>query len=307
MKIKIFLFHRISPVRDHLWDPIEPSHFEFIINFLNKKYTLVPLETTLLEPEKKHSKPLASVVFDDGYKDFLNYSLPILKKYHCPASMYVVTDCVSKQLPPWTYILDYHFSESKKLKLNINNDLLPSHLRINSFSNVSERISFAKQFKPFLKTIPNDQRIELYNQVTESLDDVKVHNDLIMNWTELKQIKAEGIEIGSHTQTHPLLAKIDSESDLIKEIKVSGEIIESQLGSFPLTLSYPIGSYNETVKIIAKQSGYKFGLAVNQGFYDNNMQDVFEIPRTELYNESELKTKLRISGIIQKINHWRRK
>jgi len=219
--------------------------------------------------------------------------------------MYVVTDCVTQQLPPWTYILDHHFANSKKLELNLNTALLPEHLKTGAFRDNEERIAYAKQFKPFLKTVPDTQRAELYQQVIASLDDVSVPRNLMMSWDELRQIKNEGVEIGSHTVTHPLLAKIDSEAAITAEIKGSGQLIEKELGAFPRTLSYPIGSYNARVKAIAAQSGYQLGLAVNQGFYDSAKQDLFEIPRTELYNESMFKTKLRISGLAQQLKRIR--
>lgn len=307
MTLKIFLFHRVSPLRDPLWDPLDPGTFDAIIRHLQKRYTLVQLEQALLPGQGKNlQKPHAAVVFDDGYKDFTDHALPVLKKYNCPSSMYVVTDCATQQLPPWTYILDYHFSESKKLQLQLDEALLPEQLRRKKFHTAAERIAYARQLKPYLKTIPDASRRKLYSQAVASLDDVQVPSGLMMSWDELRALKSEGVEIGSHTMTHPLLAKLGSEAEISAEIKGSGDIIRQQLGHFPVTLSYPIGSYDTRVKRIAAESGYKLGLAVDQDFYDSRRHDLFGIPRTELYNESLFKTKLRISGLIRQLNTLRR-
>lgn len=302
MTIKIFLFHRVSPQRDILWDPIAPEKFDQIIRFISKNYEVVQLEKAILEPPRKTDKPFAAFVFDDGYRDFILYALPILKKYNCPTSMYVVTDCIEQQLPPWTYILDYHFIHSKILKLQLDTALLPESLKNTSFSNTEARFQFAKQFKPYLKKLPNQTRVQLYNQVLASLNDVQAPSDLIMNWEELAVLKAEHIEIGSHTKSHPLLNKLETETEIKAEIKGSGELIAKHLGNFPKTISYPIGGYSETVKKVALESGYQLGLAVNQEIYHRDKNDRFEIPRIELYNESFLKCRLRISGIISIIN-----
>jgi hypothetical protein len=221
--------------------------------------------------------------------------------------MYVITDCVEKQLPPWTYILDHHFIYSKKLQLNLDNDMLPDSLQHTKFSTDAARIAFAKELKPFLKTVPNKTRVHLYNQVITSLDDVQVPDQLMMNWKELREIKNEGVEIGSHTKSHPLLSKLEEESEILHELQDSGRLIEKQLGNFPLTISYPIGGYTASIKKLAAQGGYKIGLAVNQRSYDPSMQDVFEIPRIELYNESMFKTRLRISGMVSMLNKLRNK
>lgn len=306
MKIKVFLFHRVSPQRDSLWDPISPERFDSMIKYISKKHHIVSLEDHILgkNESKTIQKQLASVVFDDGYKDFLNYALPVLKKYNCPASMYVVTNCVTNQTPPWTYTLDYHFLNSKKLTIQLDPDLLPGDLRIKTFNDRASKLKFAKAFKPYLKKIKNSQRLLLLEQILSSMDDVTVPSNLIMNWDELREIKNEGIEIGSHSVTHPLLAELESKSELINEIKNSGTAIEKNLGHFPRTLSYPIGSYNELVKQTAKECGYQLGLAVNQKFYDNSVDDLFEIPRVELYNQNFITTNLRIRGVIPKIKNW---
>lgn len=306
MNIKIFLFHRVSPKKDPLWAPIPPEQFDSIIDYIAKNHTVVSLENHIIFSKelKPSSKKIAAIVFDDGYKDFLEYALPILKKHNCPASMYVVSDCVTTQVPPWTYILDYHFSNSKKLELKLNFDFLPENLHVQKFNNQDEKLKFAKDFKLQLKMIPNSQRVALFEQTISSLDDVSIPKNLMLNWDELLQIKNEGVEIGSHSMTHPLLAKLENESDLINEIKGSALIIEKMLGKFPLALSYPIGSYNETTKRIAKEAGYKMGLAVNQQFYDSSKNDLFEIPRVEIYSQSNLKTKFRILGLTSKINNW---
>lgn len=306
--VKIFLFHRVSPQKDLLWNPISPQKFDFIISHLQKKYSLVQLEDFILNGtgQNKSLKPLAAIVFDDGYKDFLEYSLPILKKRNCASSMYVVTDCVNNQLPPWTYILDYHFIHSQKLQIDMNNEFLPSDLKETSFLSVEARINYAKKFKPFLKTISNAKRLELYKQVVDSLNDVTVTNGLMMNWGDLKQIMREGVEIGSHSKTHPLLAKIETKKEIETELKDSANTIQQNLGKFPISISYPIGSYNKEVKEAAIACGYKIGLAVNQICYNSSVHDNFEIPRIELYHESNFKVKLRVSGIIQKLNSWRR-
>ena len=309
MKIKIFLFHRVSPKRDPLWDPISPERFDSIIRYITKTHYVVSLENQILsnKDELKISKKLAAIVFDDGYKDFLEYALPILKKYNCPSSMYIVTDCVNKQAPPWTYILDYHFLNSEKLEIKLNIDLLPKALQINTFSNLNSKLSFAKDFKLYLKKIVNSKRVQLYQQAIESFNDVNIPSDLMLSWNDLKQIKKESVEIGSHTVTHPLLAQLEDESEITEEIKGSGIIIQQQLGHFPKTISYPVGSYNGLVKKIAKESGYKLGLAVNQTFYNSNTSDIFEIPRVELYNQNFIKMNLRIAGIASTINNWTKK
>ena len=115
--VTTFLFHRINTVYDPLWNPIKPEHFEEIIIYLKKHFEFVSLQDYLLEDfVAQTKKPLCSIGFDDGYRDFLDFALPILKKYDCPSSMYVVTDCIDQDLPPWTYMLNHYFINTSNLQ-----------------------------------------------------------------------------------------------------------------------------------------------------------------------------------------------
>ncbi len=306
MKASIFLFHRVSPQRDKLWDPLSPERFDEILKYLKSKFEIYHAEkilslTPTLSKAEGAKKPLAAIVFDDGYKDYIEYSLPLLKKHNLPSSMYVVTSSVESGSPPWTYVLDNALANTKKSKLDIDISLLPAELKNTSWKNGSDKIAFAKKFKPYLKKISDAKRRTIFEQTIRSLNDVEAPQNLMMSWNEINQIKVAGTVIGSHTVSHPLLSKIENEKEIENELSLSAEKIKEHTGDFPLTISYPIGSFDERVKKIAVKTGYKFGLAVDQKEYESVKHDLFEVPRIELYNEPLLKTKLRINGTLEKI------
>jgi len=306
MKASIFLFHRVSPLRDKLWDPLSPERFDEILKYLKSKFEIHHAEkilslTPALSKRKGAEKPLAAIAFDDGYKDFIEYALPILKKHNLPSSMYVVTSSVESGIPPWTYVLDNALANTKKENLEIDTSLLPSELKKTSWKNEADKIAFAKKFKPYLKQVSDTARRTIFEQAIHSLNDVEAPQNLMMTWREINEIKTAGTVIGSHTVSHPLLAKIENDTEIENELSVSAKNIKENTGEFPVTISYPIGSFDERVKNIAQKTGYKFGLAVEQKTYESTKQDLFEVPRIELYNEPLLKTKLRINGTLEKI------
>ncbi|MBI3519306.1 MAG: polysaccharide deacetylase family protein, partial [Bacteroidetes bacterium] len=117
----------------------------------------------------------------------------------------------------------------------------------------------------------------------------------------LREMLSQGHIIGSHTVKHSMLGTMTNESEIRYELEESANTLSKKLGIFPLTISYPVGSYNETTVRISKEVGYKIGLAVKQTVYDPETVDLFEIPRIELYNESWWKTKLRIDNTLERI------
>ncbi|MGF2412911.1 polysaccharide deacetylase family protein [Ferruginibacter sp.] len=297
MNATILLFHRVNTVRDKLWDPMAPELFEKIIRFVSKNYEVLPLQEICLN-KKRHTKKALAITFDDGYRDYLDFALPVLKNYNLPSSMFVVAECVDNNLPTWTYIMDYLFFNTKKLALPpFDYGEACAAFAIYKWNNKEEQISYSKKFKQFLKLVDNERRNAIMQHFMESFDDVAAPCNLMMTWDDLRTLKNEPVEIGSHTLTHPPLATIDNQVELEKEIRISGEIIQQQLGYFPTTISYPVGSYNKKVKEVAKQAGYKIGLAVDQKLYNSQKQDLFEVPRIELYNDSFIRNKIKIYGI----------
>ncbi|MBL7739729.1 MAG: polysaccharide deacetylase family protein [Chitinophagaceae bacterium] len=301
MLIKNFLFHRVSDEKDILWPPMNVALFDRLVAYISRRYSVVSLEDRLLEGEtaRTHSRPLATILFDDGYKDNIEYAVPVLEKYKCPASFYVVTDCIDRDIPTWTYIVDGLFQQTQKKTLDLSLHFLPGSWSNPSFRTLKERLAFGAVLKPWMKTLSNEQRREVMMALQQSLNDVAVPEKKMMNWNDLRQMQSGGFVIGSHSVSHPLLASIESEQEIMSELTGSGKRIEAELGRFPVTISYPVGSYDQRVINCAQQAGYRLGLAVKQRFYNSGMDGLFAIPRVELYNEPFWKNRLRISGMYQ--------
>lgn len=299
--IRNFLFHRVHPTRDPLWDPMDVELFDKCIAYISKKYTVVLFED-LVEDNKALSQKnkYATIMFDDGYKDNIEYALPILEKYNVKASFYVVTDCIDKNIPTWTHILEHSFQFTDKNKIELAYDFIPIELQQSSFPNKDERLEFASKLKPFLKTIPHQKRETVLKSIEEQFDDVETP-ELMMNWDDVRELKKLGHYIGSHSVTHSMLGTMENEAEIEVELQKSGNRIKEELGYFPDTISYPIGSFDERVKKLSQKVGYSIGLAVKQNVFNPKSEDLFEVSRIELYNEPWWKTKLRISNSLENI------
>ncbi len=300
--VYILLFHRVSPVRDPLWDPMDPALFERVIRFLDKKYTVISLDEYFFKERRIFNRPPAIITFDDGYHDFIEYSFPVLQKYKMPATLFVVTDCIDKNEPTWTYKLDYLFFHTSKL-ITDEPPKVKGFKIIKSWKGKKERMSFGSKLKQHLKVVTPVQRDNVLAFYAKEFNDVQQERNTMLSWDELKFLHKNNIEIGSHTVTHPPLATLESEKMIVKEMVDSGMKIREHLGVFPSAISYPVGSYNGKVKNLAHRTGYRLGLAVDQKIYneDRHKHARFSIPRIELYNESFLKTRLRITGAVSKI------
>ena len=120
-----------------------------------------------------------------------------------------------------------------------------------------------------------------------------------MDWQDLLKLKGAGHYIGSHSVTHAMLGTMKDHKQISDELVLSAKIIEEKLGHFPISISYPVGSYNDTTVTLSREAGYSVGLAVKQRLYNPDLDPIFEIPRIELYNENWLKTKWRITNFLE--------
>jgi peptidoglycan/xylan/chitin deacetylase (PgdA/CDA1 family) len=78
-----------------------------------------------------------------------------------------------------------------------------------------------------------------------------------VSWPQLRKLLDAGMEIGSHTRSHPRLDKINDTDRLWDQISTSKQILESQLGATVDEFAYPFGSYNAAAALIVKSAGYK--------------------------------------------------
>ena len=298
--ISNFLFHRVNPERDKLWDPMDPVLFEKCMKYISQNYEVVLLEELIISNNIHPQKKYATIMFDDGYKDNIEFAAPILEKFKCKASFYVVTDCIDNNIPTWTHILEHLFQFTKKTEILIDFVCLPAELKITHLKTPEAKIEYIKKLKPVIKNLSHTDRASILDRIVKTYSDVALPK-LMMNWTDIQKLRRNGHYIGSHTSSHCMLGTMDNKQEIKDELLNSGKKIEEKLGYFPISVSYPVGSFNDQTIQIAKATGYKIGLAVKQNIYNQEKDGLFEISRIELYNESWWKTKMRISNRLESI------
>lgn len=104
---------------------------------------------------------------------------------------------------------------------------------------------------------------------------------MAITWDQLKEMKADGFSIGSHTIYHSdLTIPKDGESEadwmtrINKELYGSKKIIDKKLRQDTYLLAYPYGKYDQRAISIAREAGYKIAMSVQRGgnpFFANTL------------------------------------
>ena len=76
-----------------------------------------------------------------------------------------------------------------------------------------------------------------------------------MNWEQVRELHRAGMQIGSHSATHPYLPKL-SKSALCEELIRSREIIEDQIGARVDTFAIPFGATNNRIEFEVFSADY---------------------------------------------------
>ena len=115
-----------------------------------------------------------------------------------------------------------------------------------------------------------------------------------MNIAQLQAWLAQGMEIGSHTCTHPRLDQLDAAAAM-QEIETSRTVLTSSLGVPVEHFCYPYGRFNEATSTLVKRAGYRSAVASLRGIARRD-DDVFCLPRASIHGDgSWLKFLLKVA------------
>ncbi len=237
--IRNFIFHRISPeVIDPLME-IDLGHFEKCIAYIRKHYEVILVED-IHENAGSRNKPLATLSFDDGYLDNFLYAAPVLEKYNCRGTFFIVSECVEEQKPLWVTTIQYLLFKNDISGMNFNFDFLPADLRAGCKPNSGHhKAMFIRKMNNCLKKLPVNQKDLIYNYITDSCSDLSLPR-MMMNWQELAQLKEKGHYIGAHSHTHNNLTVIKDDAQLAEEFILPRQLIQQNLGYSPAHSHIPL-------------------------------------------------------------------
>jgi peptidoglycan/xylan/chitin deacetylase (PgdA/CDA1 family) len=83
----------------------------------------------------------------------------------------------------------------------------------------------------------------------------------MLDWTQVAEVAACGIECGGHSHTHPKLDTLPPAMARDEIARCKG-IIEERLGLEVASFAYPFGYYNASVKRMVEEAGYTSACAV---------------------------------------------
>lgn len=263
-QLTVLSLHRVSPETNYFWNPMKPSTFENLLKYLQQHYQVISINDIPGIKKSKKSKPFAVLSFDDGYYDFYEYALPLLKKYKLPSNHNIVNECAENNRVIWTQRLNFIFDHCMQNQLPVLFEYEEQHFALSDFNNNWMQCYLAV-YKWMLKQPVNVRTGLLMKQEAKFSISPAVK---MMNWDQVAECAACGVEIGSHTYSHDVISTITDEQVLHKEIVQSAIELGNKINRKINILALPNGEGNERLTKPLANAGIDYLLFVEDKIND---------------------------------------
>lgn len=217
----------------------------------------------------------ACITFDDGYADNAGIALPILQRYGLPATFFVATGFLSGGRM-WNDTV-----------IEVVRRLTPSQLDLSRLGlgdwtagTVHERYQTAMSVVYKLRYMDYDERRQKVAALASLVDDT-LPADLMMTKKQVRDLVDRGMEVGAHTVSHPVLARLDDRR-AVREIRDSKEELEVITGKPVMLFAYPNGrrgrDYGPRHVEMVREAGFSAAVCTQWGSADGTT-DPYQLPR----------------------------
>jgi len=117
-----------------------------------------------------------------------------------------------------------------------------------------------------------------------------------LSWAGIKALHAAGMEIGSHTYTHPDL-RGQPYDYVVWQVLGSKEAIEARIKEPVRLFAHPSGGYDQQVVEVLKSTGYWGAVAISQGAHQSSDR-TFELQRIRVRGSYSLR------DFVYWLNYW---
>jgi peptidoglycan/xylan/chitin deacetylase (PgdA/CDA1 family) len=285
----ILTYHRFSDLSagKDLDGKTTVQAFSEQLEYLKRNYRIVRLSDLVesLSQDKTLPRSLAAITIDDGYRDAYELAYPLLRRHGLPATVYLVTEFVESRIWLWTDKMRFITKQAPAQELNTTIEGKRLSLTL---GDERSRHSAAETVNLALKEVEDEVKNELIAQIARQLG-VELPNTPPAEYAAVSPQQAlemdrNGVEIGAHTLTHPILTRV-SDDRLHREVCEGRGRLESLLKHPVKHFCYPNGDYDHRVLSEVVQAGYQSAVTTLSGLCDSG-DDLFELRR--IHTESDM-------------------
>ncbi len=263
---QILLFHRVNDDRDPFLPSTPVNEFRRQMEYIARNFAVVTLDDIAegrLGTGNKHS---VAITFDDGYRDNFTSAFPVLKELGIPTTIFLATGYIGTGVMPWYDQVCLAFKLTARARLEGDSLGWPA----GSLASREQRVALLDRTLPWLRQMDDDARRKTLPALFHALgvpSSLTLPN-YMLNWDEVRQMRAQKIMFGAHTVTHPVLSRVTA-ARLREEICESKKTVEQKLQTEIRHFAYPFGrptDYSEEAKRCLREHGFRTAVTTEFGF-----------------------------------------
>lgn len=278
------IFHRVLPQPDPLFpNEMHAARFDALCGWLKSWFNVLPLNEAVNQlatgtlPERA-----ACITFDDGYADNATVAMPILRRHGMTATFFVATSFLDGgRMWNDTVIESIRNCAADRLDLQANG------LGEFGLNSLDERRTAIDQLLGQIKYLELDERQATVDLVQRAAGST-VADDLMMTSAQVKQLQREGMQVGAHTCSHPILARLPDDAAKL-ELSRSKSFLESLIEAPVDLFAYPNGKpgqdYLHRHALMARESGFSGAVSTAHGV-SSSLTDPFQLARFSPWDKS---------------------
>ncbi len=298
-RLSVFIFHRVLPQPDPLFpDEVDAARFDELLGWIRSWFQVLPLDTAIRQlSEGSLPARAAALSFDDGYADNHDVALPLLQKHGLPCSFFVATGFLDGgRMWNDTLIEAVRLSSLPSLDLSGLHDGRGEDLGRHALGDTAGRRAALGKLIERVKYLPPEPRLACVNAIAQRAE-VTPPNALMMSSEQVRGLHRAGMQIGAHTVSHPILAKLDAQQ-AGDEIGRSRDVLQDLLGDKVGLFAYPNGKPGtdylpEVHPAIVRELGFDAAVSTRWAAATRS-DDVFQIPRFTPWDRGRLKFGMRL-------------
>ncbi len=291
-RLSIFIFHRVLPQADALFpDEVDAVRFDQMVAWLKAWFQVLPLDAAVRQLQAGALPArAAAITFDDGYADNHTQALPILQRHGVKATFFIATGFLDGGRM-WNDTVIEAVRGCKAPLLDLDSLGLGRH----ALTDMASRRLAIRHVIRSIKYRAVPERQALVNDIAE-MAAAPLPVDLMMTSSQVQQMQHAGMQIGAHTGSHPILARL-SPTDARQEIVQSRDRLQALTGQRVGLFAYPNGKagtdYLPEQARLVEELGFDAAVTTDWGAACTHT-DPFRLPRFTPWDRSRMRFALRL-------------
>jgi peptidoglycan/xylan/chitin deacetylase (PgdA/CDA1 family) len=251
----VLAYHRVRDPYEPGFDAYRPNvsaspaQFAAQLDYFQARFSIISLDDLLAwlqgTLESLPPRPLL-ITFDDGYRDNYQHAFPALRERNLPFVIFLTTDFLDTGQPFYWDVAAYLFHHSEETSIDLP-DGQPAH-----WTSEHERDAVLEHWLAVMKALPDDQRALAVAALPRAL-----HVDPpvagwpaveALTWDMVREMAEAGGAFGSHTCSHPIIARL-SDLEARNQITKSSVRLTEELGKPTRSFAYPNGMTGDFLEV----------------------------------------------------------